>query len=166
MQLYQLANIKVLDYPPTHYPWLIANFIVDNSELSGLYLPIPILDAYICIYVMPTYTFVPNLLVNDSSLSMVGVDNPTVPPNTHIMATSKNVMDTFMNIADDNIYIMVNVDVYKYPWYEPTTQFNGLSLFYVISVKDNYYNYLMHIFHPNDVPYEDNIPDTEVVYER
>ena len=63
---------------------------------------------------MPTYTFVPNLLVNDSSLSMVGVDNPTVPPNTHIMATSKNAMDTFMNIADDNIYIMVNVDVYKY----------------------------------------------------
>ena len=54
----------------------------------------------------------------------------------------------------------------QYIWYDQATQVNGLCFFPSFSVHSNYDNYFMAISQPVDVPYEDNIPGVDVVYER
>ena len=68
-------------------------------------------------------------------------------------------------MSDDNLYILINAAV-QYPRYNPGPQVNGLSLLSNISVHSYGYNTLLTIFNPDAVPYEDNIPDAEIFYDR
>ena len=75
MKLYGVENRRVLDFPPTPYPSLLTNLIVNNSELktggvenkhfsSG----INTIDTLTCTDVIPTYILLTNSIVNDDAL--------------------------------------------------------------------------------------------------
>ena len=112
---------------------------------------------------MPTYILLPNLIVEHSALSMGVGGNLTVTPNKDMINTSKNDTDKSTDMADDSIYIIISYAAQD-PQSNSGPQVNVLSLLSNVSVNTNSDNHFMPIFHPDYEPYEDNIPDSELIY--
>ena len=68
-------------------------------------------------------------------------------------------------MADDNLYIPINYAVQD-PWYDAEPHMNGLSFSSNVSVNSYDDNNFMPFLNSNDVPYEDNFFESEVIYER
>ena len=80
------------------------------------------------------------------------------------MDTSKKSA-TSTDMADNNIYILINSSAFQEPQYYPEIQGNGSYFLPNLSVNSNDNNDFMTIFNPDNFPYEDKITDTEFVYE-
>ena len=124
-------------------------------------------DTSTCTDMMPTSTLLHHLKVNNDALSTGGGGrgvNPTVSPNSYLMATSTN-MATPSYIASDNLSIMINSAAFQELQYDPAPLANGLSFLSNASVHSNDYNDFTPLFYPYDVSYEDKIPGTYNVHE-
>ena len=85
--------------------------------------------------------------------------------NTNIMATYKNTIDTSTDVSGGNKSILINAAI-QWPWSGPGSRVNFLSLPYNASVNVYNDNFFLPILNPYDIPYDDNILDAKVVYER
>ena len=74
-----------------------------------------------CTDTMDTSTLLPNPIENNAALSTGGGGNPTVSPNTNMMATSTNAIGTSTNMAtstdmaSDNLSILINFAAFQEP---------------------------------------------------
>ena len=101
VQFYGIGNSRVLESPYTPSPSFLAYQTLNNAEISTGGGQIPILSSNTniiaatatstCKNTMAASMLLPNLKVNNYTLSMGGGGNKTVPPNKNTMATPQNM---------------------------------------------------------------------------
>ena len=76
------------------------------------------------------------------------------------MATSTNMAPS-TDMAANSLYILINDATFQEPQYEPAPQVNGYYFLYNFSVYSNDHNSFPPLLHPDYVPYEDKIPNSQ-----
>ena len=81
------------------------------------------------------------------------------------MDTSKN-MDKSTYMSGNILSIMINSAYFQETWLAPAPHVNSHYILYNILVYTNDDNTTTPMFHPDAVPYEDNIPEIDIFYEK